>query len=162
MQKMLWAVGWGVKAFLWIVKGVLLVIALGALVLWPMSRGKELRLERLQYEVREGQIEEYALPIICNNGQILVLTHVKQSWRDPWLADARRDAAAQADGSKWHLRSRRSRRSPMYFPSALGPFHWRFEDMDLWLGRSIIHAVSAPCWFVAPVAAVWPMASIGL
>src|SRR4051812_29578282 len=58
MRKLVRILGRGIKVFLWIVKGLLLMATVGVMVLWPVScaRWMQVSVERLDVRPEWGQV----------------------------------------------------------------------------------------------------------
>ncbi len=57
MRSILRAAGSTARVFFWIVKGLLLVLAVGAAVMWSVSRGREMRVGTERYTARPASGE---------------------------------------------------------------------------------------------------------
>jgi hypothetical protein len=71
MRRILRAAGRTARGFLWIVKGLLLVLAVAVLVLWPMSRGKTLYALGTEFTAQMEQLDEAVACIECSDGRII-------------------------------------------------------------------------------------------
>jgi len=161
MKKLLRTVGRGVKVFLWIVKGLLLLMAVGVLVLWPMSRGRGLWLTRDEFIVQEQEVDRVDRVCLdggCDNGKIYLSTLHEQYRHGHQLARARTKAAMQDSEGKWEISSNPSDTYANFVHSSWGPFTWEFDEGNSYKKRD----VAAPCWLVAPSLALWPLIGIGL
>jgi len=159
MRKLLWTVGRGVTVFLWMVKGLLLLIAVGVLVLWPMSRGRDLSLSANHVHLEKPSA--YRLIELGCADQRIFLWNVVVYFHEN-LARSLKNAAKQGDEWKLMSKSYPIQNFDNIFPSRWGPFLWRATDDDDAQKLTTTRAISAPCWLVAPVLALWPLTSIGL
>jgi hypothetical protein len=150
----------GVRGFLWIIKGLLLLMAVGVGVLWPMSRGRNLNVYGIQFKVRDRGVDKISVEGGCDDRQIYVWTYVIYYSGGKEMAIARRDAMAQSYGWEWGSESLESLGIDFKLPSRWGPFHWHSTDYNGAEERNSIRAISAPCWLVAPALALWPVCSL--
>jgi hypothetical protein len=146
----------------WAMKAMLLLIAVGVLVLWPMSRGRIFEAWASHYVARSGHIESVDLAAWCDNGQIAIGCDRRQSLGGAALDLARAEAEAYHERWHWQRNSGYSAGMWRYITGAHGPFSvWFIDGNDkelIWHRRFY----SAPCWLIAPAAAAWPLASIAL
>ena len=158
MRKLL---GRGVRGFLWIIKGLLLLIAVGAAVMWPVSRGRQMAViaERYAAGPESGEYRDYSAG--CWDGRAFLV----RQWQDPGgpgLAWFRAKALAGGEGWRWKRGSKASSWDEEAWPSRWGPLRCDFFDLNnpgvTFHGRTI----AAPLWLVALAAGAWPLASITL
>jgi hypothetical protein len=162
MRSILRAAARGARGLLWVVKGLLLVVAVGVLVLWPMSRGRELGVGVERHVVRDQRVDEPALSARCDTGRIAVGRAV---WHYLGSADqeaARSRLAVLGPGWRWIHWSHATTGWESGWPSAWGPFRWWVIHKGYGnLAFDGLH-FSAPCWLVALAAGAWPVTSLGL
>lgn len=162
MRNFLRAAGRTARGFLWIVKGLLLILALATLVLWPMSCGREISLHGERYSKAADRVHDCQLLGACDNGLMVVagdMTHydsagaLQTQWPIP---------IAAGPGWKWELDSSPSEDDGRWLNSSFGPL--RYERVDIgqshfWMAR---RAFGLPCWLMAPLLAFWPLTSLTL
>jgi hypothetical protein len=158
------------RVFLWMIKGVLLLIALAALVMWPVSRGQRLRVTADRYLVNSSGLRQRSdweellrYTVACLDGR-LVLGKYRDRWERitvPSLALQE----ARMKGRGWKVERQKTRQSwdDSALPLNLGPIRWiHFSlDDDLWRKCSYRY-YAAPLWLVALVTGIWPTISISL
>jgi hypothetical protein len=147
MRKLLSVVGRGVRAFLWIVRGLLLLIALGVLVLWPMSSSNVLWIEGQRW-LKAPQMEQQFAVLGFSDGEIFIennqfkydgIEGTPRSWRLKTYSAPSRRGDRPRDHVRWE--AERGRMSDCIYE---------------------LRELAAPCWLVAPAFALWPVTSIGL
>src|SRR4051812_27983356 len=89
-----------VSILAWIVKGTLLAIAMTALVLWPMSRGRWLAVYGTRNSIEPQRVEFFSLTVECSNGWIVIGWDRQRTIPGPWLVGRRR-AIEQGLGWQW-------------------------------------------------------------
>ncbi len=72
MAKLSRAAGWGTRAFLWLVKGTLLLMAATTLVLWPMSREQSLEVSHEQWFVEPERVDLHNFAALADHCRILI------------------------------------------------------------------------------------------
>ncbi len=162
MRKILRAAGGTARVFLFVVKCLLLILAVGVLVLWPMSRGKFFNAHYIKYTVRPDRVDEVVAGIECENGRIIASHQAVRRLAGGMLAIGRQEAAHKGEAWKWETTSGEE---PAVTETALdrkAPLRWevvKLGDSDY---ATEIRAISAPCWLIAPLLALWPLVSIVL
>jgi hypothetical protein len=162
MTKLLSVMRRGATAFLWIAKGLLLLLALVTLVLWPVSRGRLIAV--IAERCRAGSVsgEDRAYLAECLDGRAIL----RCGWVDfaPGLALEliRAEVQSVGQGWRWERRSDAVGWNEASWPSRWGPFRWDFREFDGVDWTSHSRDVAAPLWLVSLVAGAWPVASIVL
>jgi hypothetical protein len=148
MRKLLGAVRVGIRAFLWIVKGLLLLLAVATFVFWPLSRGRTLYVE-VQRWTDGPHPKQYGYRAGCGDGRVLI----GRTWTN---------SETKTGGWKWQADVWRWALNDSDLPSTWGPFRWVFEGFSDPARSSRYCYSTAPVWLVAPVLALWPLTSVGL
>jgi len=78
MRKLLRMVGRAVKAFLWIVKGLLMLIAVGVVVMWPVSGGRTIGVRVERYTAGPASGEDRLYSAGCWDGRAAI----RREWGD--------------------------------------------------------------------------------
>jgi hypothetical protein len=144
------------RIFGWFIKTVLLLIALAALVIWPVSRGKRMSVsgEHDVVQPTRGELREYSIRVEYAR---LYIGHRWYTYVDPKSLQWFREQAA-ARGKRWRFESRSQKLSIVAYDASKrwGPFGWyQFERMN-----SGSRSYSLPLWLVALVAGLWPAVSL--
>jgi hypothetical protein len=155
MRKILRAVVATFKVCLWTAKGLLTLVALAALLLWPVSRGRLLFVEA-QRSSFSGGLDRLTMQVGSWDGRIFFA-------RDRLSLRKDSDGSALPEGGWiWRAGAQPMAGKEGVEFSAWGPFQWEVTGGEY--GRSVHHHryVSAPSWLVGAVAIAWPLMSIGL
>ncbi len=151
-----------VRGVLWVVKGMLLVIALGALVLWPLGYRHEGVIELSRYTLRHERVEEVWFLVSWDGGQI-GMCEGRWDYAGESLSEGRNQAAAHGVGWQWKVPP-----NTRWFITnhstnhSLGPFRWSYytpKDRD---ESNTDRRAFLPCWLMASCAAIWPITSLTL
>jgi len=150
-----------IRGFLWLIKGTLLVIALAALVLWPLSYGYKRTLWLLRYTVQTERVYAAHLTAGVEDGFITI-----GDYHDEAQGEAIRSVSAEAkrQGNGWH--SMNVQLPPAFsirnVGHPFGPVRWSiFTNKQL--GHSVvIRSIWCPCWLLFLSAAIWPLTSLTL
>jgi len=147
-----------VRRLLWLIKGMLLVIALGAMFLWPWSYFKKGYFLLSQYNDRFYRIEGAGFYTGWKEGRIGV-----DKWREEFTEESINEGHQRAAdcGVGWHWKI--ELKTPWFLnETSLGPLRWgRSESSYLGLSSSESHA-SVPCSLVSLGTAAWPLTSLTL
>jgi len=155
-----------VRWFSWVVKGTLLLIALVAMVLWPLgySNGVVAELEKLT--PHDDRVDEVGFWFGCVSGRIGTL---HRRWDTPadWAETVTEDGKPLPlpPGSHWKLTFVRTRPPLFSFEDddpSWGPFHWNSHDGANFPSLPDFHFVALPCWMLALMAGAWPLGSLTL
>jgi len=162
MRTILRAAGRTARGFLRFVKGLLLLLAVATLVLWPMSWGKAFIVAGSKYTVRSDRVDSVGVRIGCDHGRIFAVYDTDHSLDGNRLAMGR--AWAAQDGEAWKLKTTFSREPDLWdrFFDRWGPLRWTFlaeRDPDYARETKVI---ATPCWLLAPLLALWPLTSLTL
>jgi hypothetical protein len=146
----------------WGVKGVLLLVALAALVAWPCGHVHPGAASLSRWAVGT----ERAAGVAWFGGWGAGRIGVGRGWNafsGQELTGAVRDrVASDGPGRKWEVRPGSMHWGRLDAGPPLGPFRWdAFEDARPGLAYGY-RAFSLPCWLLAVVAGAWPLASVGL
>jgi len=162
MRKFLRVTAKGLVAFLWIVKGLLLLIAMGVLVLWPVSCTREASVRNDRFKLGSQRVENIVTAGWCLRGWI---SFGRADASFPVNPDSGLSPEMAARNSQGWVGAIESRESSKYIPqwrSSLGPFRWHFTAAEDMGSTSRARSVSAPCWLVATGAALWPLTSVAI
>jgi hypothetical protein len=101
MRTILRAAGRKPRVFLWVVKTVLLGVALAAVVLWPVSRGRSMwvRAERRTMGPGWGEYRSYTAE--CCDGRVVLGRYWRHGSSALWLAGIRDKVQSCGDGWRW-------------------------------------------------------------
>jgi hypothetical protein len=150
-----------VQDFLWVIKGMLLLIALAAIVMWPYSYGDGGSIERSRYTLNPQRVEEVSFTAGCGEGWIGI-----HSWRGAYwgqeLRDGRNEAAKQ--GAGWQ--TNRASSTPWFIDIKLdhlwGPLRWDWHVWEVPGKSGATRHVSVRCWLLASLTGAWPLTSLAL
>jgi hypothetical protein len=150
------------RIILWMVKGLMLLIALAALVMWPVSRGRILKVTADRFGV-ESKIGEWrSFWTRCWDGRFDI-GYGRRTFLDSksinWV-----DTVANVEGKgwRWNRTARQARWAPADWPNGWGPLRWDLVSRSNADGTNRYWAFAAPLWLVALVTGTWPLASITL
>lgn len=162
MRNILRAAGRMGRGFVWIVKGLLLLIAVGAVVLWPVSCGRNMALRPERYTVGPASGEWRWYSAECWDGRAFLSRGWEDAGGGPRLAWIREQVASGGEGWRWQRRSVASPWNEGYWPSRWGPLRWDLSDGNDLDATYHYRDVAAPLWLIALAAGAWPLASIAL
>ncbi len=151
-----------ISILLWIVKMVLLGVALVALVLWPVSCGRWMGVGADRYTMGPGWGEARRYTAECRDGRVVVSRYWRHASVDPYLAAIRDVVETGGEGWRW------DRWSDVYtwdegnWPGRWGPLRRHVIDGKDLSNRSVHRYFAAPLWVLALLAGPWPLASIAL
>jgi len=154
-------VRWVVRWTAWGIKGVLLLVALGALVAWPLScrhpgefggRRWVAGMERMDSQFVSGGWGEGRVGLFWGG----------QSYSAGWLATARQIAESEAPGWTWTWSPGTAAWRDFEGDSAWGPIRWTFSNEEQPPRTILRRRASAPCWLLALVTGAWPLASVAM
>jgi hypothetical protein len=148
--------------FLWVVKGLLLLIAVGAVVMWPVSRGRQMGVEAERYTAGPASGEDRWCSVRCWDRRAFLVGGRRDAWSGPRLDRIREKVQSGGDGWRWRRWPNAYDWNEIYWPSRWGPLRWNFTDVNYRDGTSRFRELAAPLWLVALAAAAWPLASIAL
>jgi hypothetical protein len=150
-----------VRGVLWMVKGVLLAIALGALILWPLSYGRGQTIWAIK--VTLGPEHDYAVQRTAGWGNGRVgLSEVRREFAGDLLNKARDFVAQRGTGWTWDANFGRGSIVTDNLGRSWGPFRWSSSDIRGTDGSVALRIASLPLWLLALCAAAWPLASLTL
>ena len=162
MRAILRAAGRSARVFLWIVKGLLLVLAVGAAVMWPVSRGRTMGVTTERYTAGPASAEDQWYYGVCRDGWAVL----RCGWGDAeggtglnWI---RTEVRSGGEGWRWQRWSKVYRWDEEFWPSRWGPLRWDFKDDNDPDWTDHYRDVAAPLWLVSLAAGAWPLASITL
>jgi hypothetical protein len=133
MRKLLSVMRGDATAFLWIVKGLLLVLALATLVLWPVSRGKFFFVRGEKYTAKPEGVDAVHAGMGYGSGRVFAwynTEHFGPRWpagaRGNMLMTAQKTAAREGGGWKCEVASDDSSSFLVVSWQGWGPLGWRF------------------------------------
>jgi len=150
-----------VRGVLWIVKGVLLAIALGALVLWPWGYryGGAISLSRITMEATKVDSVRY----FAGSGQGRIgMGGSHEQYSGEYFDAIRDEMAARETGWKWHAASGLPLFVNVNVRDSWGPFRWYSSSLNETSHLDGRGFASFPCWLLALLASIWPLASLAL
>jgi hypothetical protein len=150
-----------VRGILWVVKGVLLVIALGAIVLWPLSYGHEWHFDCQRVAVQTERIDVDGYEGGWSHGEFGV-----RKWRQGYAGDFLSEGRNwEVEGPNWHWFQGYGPPVIFWAPDSLsrwGPFRWRYFDGDNSGESATEYVFCFPCWFLSLFTSLWPLTSLTL
>ncbi len=155
MRKILRAAGKTARAFLWIVKGLLLLLAVATLVLWPVSRHRSLWMEGTRWRW-EPQHDETICSFDCRNGRV----RMAREWQN-YLYDSF-DSNKHGVGWRWKGWTAPRSEWDKAMSSTWVPLYWKVEHHRYTYSAYDNRDVSISCWLIAPLLALWPLVSLTL
>lgn len=148
-----------VRAMLWGIKGLLALVALGALVLWPWSCGHPGMVMGDRVTVRAEQADWRILHAGCGQGRVAIgMTEHTFPAGKPEFEQAR---FHNPDWS-WELQGPDTWSLFASGTSSWGPFRWSSEVSHHATGTLAFRAFVFPCWLLALITGAWPLASVAL
>ena len=149
------------QILLWLIKSALLLIALAALLLWPLSRGREIELirERLTSTPQSSQWQRYRFE--CCDGR-LILARYQRQYAGAAPSGLHPAATQTPNQPRWELRSPSGQWSESEWTTKSGPLRWlRFDRTDPDQSATF-RGIAAPLWLIALAAGAWPALSLSL
>jgi len=150
-----------VRGVLWVVKGVLLAVALGALVVWPWSYWRGAYFWTGRYSKNNDRIDYITYTAAWRDGRIIV-----SAARGFWIIPDEEDGESFRSKYKigWMMESdpQSSAYATIPLDSSLGPIGWEIKDFHKSWRSSRTYTASCPLWLVALLAALWPLTSLTL
>src|SRR4051794_22570151 len=101
MRKILRAAAKGLTVFLWVAKGLLLILAVGAVVMWPVSCGRGMGVRAERYTAGPASGEDHIYYAACWDGRAVLGGWWQDAGGGPWLAGIRAHVASGGDGWRW-------------------------------------------------------------
>jgi hypothetical protein len=150
-----------VRGLLWVIKGMLLAIALAALVLWPWSYGHGGSIELVRFVPGSERVERVELIVGWGDGRI----HMGEGsfeYTGESLSYGRGVAAAQGTGWKWRIQLTKPWFSANHYDHSWGPFRWVRRDSKDRDNSFSERFACVPLWLLALSIAVWPLTSLTL
>jgi hypothetical protein len=164
-----------VRAFFWLVKGVLLLAAVAALVTWPWSYGRLGRLGAHRWSVTAEQVDSTWVYGRCEDGRVGVgrgklsyrpdptprsaYTQVRAGWD---FTSASREAASASPGWTWECKLVPTNLDGPSEDAAWGPVRWGSLDLPAAFETYTRRSASLPLWLLALAAGAWPLASVAM
>ncbi len=147
---------------LWIVKTVLLLFALAALVLWPVSGGRLMEVSAERYTMGPGWGEHRRYSAQCQDGRVVIGRYWGHASVGTWLPFIRDKVQSGGEGWRWDRGSRADTWYEGDWPGRWGPLRWDVTDDKDPSDTSVLRVFAAPLWMLALLAGTWPLASITL
>jgi len=150
-----------VRGVLWVGKGGLLLIALGALFVWPWSYHQDRYLVISRFWLPSSTMRVAKIHIGFSDGQIAIGgigDHIL-------VGNAERIGELSRDGSpswRWEMQGNSPKEVDWGLREQLGPLRW--TTLDLYKGglSRFVRWASFPCWLLSSLAALWPLTSLTL
>ena len=149
------------RGIFWIIKALLLAIAVAALILWPSTSDKGAFVFLEKYSQAPDHINQKTLYLNSDQGQIAfgqqILTRKGQmfDFYSHWLAD-------HPQAASWKLDAMTGIFLPTTEKHSLGPVAWSAQNSSSPnLVRTDRHIV-LDCWFIALLTTAWPLTSLTL
>src|SRR5206468_866478 len=117
--------------FLWIVKGLLLVLAVAAAVMWPVSRERSMGVIAERYTAGPASGEDRWYSGGCRDGWAVFGRACKDAgggWELGWIREA---VKSGGEGWRWRRRSEADPWEDGVSPTRWGPLRWYLTDIDL-------------------------------
>jgi hypothetical protein len=150
-----------IRVTVWLVKGVLLLVAVAALVAWPWIYRHPGRIRLKQFRARPDGVEHQAYFAGVGRGVVGVADY-HGVYAGAELAEGRREAAAHGPGWKLHAFPVMPDWVTVRSDADSGPFRrlsFDYKNVDSWVAG---YGVGIPCWAVALLAGAWPLTSVAL
>jgi len=150
-----------VRGFLWLIKSVLLAIALAAMVVSISSFWQWGWIKISRITLTSDQVEERKFIFNYEDGRIGVWEG-RRLLTGEFMDYGRK--MAEANGMGWQSKAGfiTSEFAPSRWDHSFGPFRWSFFVGKAPHDAGQIHSLSIPCWFVALLAGAWPLISLVL
>ena len=148
-----------VRVILWIIKGVLLAVALGALLFWPWSYWHAVDLMVSRSAIRSDQVDYFNIAIGWEDGRIVVAQWNSKYGRESPPED-RNGTTIQSASWEWHLNS--AEKLNWYHDSdrSSDPIYWNSRVAKYPYGSFQSYWLSVRCGLVALLTAAWPLTSL--
>jgi hypothetical protein len=150
------------RIILWMVKGVLLVIALAALVMWPVSSASWRRVIVERYTVTAERAEWRLYHFGAQNGRLTLGRFVGVYDPNAVPVLIRKGVETGGQGWQWLWMSQPNRWNDDVWRSKWGPLRWDIYNSTKGSPSNRIHRFAAPLWLVALFTGAWPLLSIFL
>lgn len=147
---------------LWIVKTVLLGVALAAGVLWPVSCGRSMAVHAERYTMGPGWGEYRTYSAGYADGRVIIGREWLHASGGSWPALIRHQVKTGGEGWRWERWSGAYTGDEAEWPGRWGPLRWAVSDGKDPSGTLVRRFFAAPLWMLALFAGTWPLASIAL
>lgn len=150
-----------VRGLLWLIKGMLLAIALAAMILWPWSYGHDGLVGLSRYSQTSERVESLVYAVAYCDGRIAIGCE-RDIFRDDQLSDAHDEAASHGPGWKREVGSGKAWLDERNSWTHQGPLWFWFNQGG---GRGITfqwRVVAVPFWLLFLSTAPWPLTSLTL
>ncbi len=151
-----------ISILLWIVKTVLLGVALAALVLWPVNGGRRMGVRADWFTMGPGWGEDRWYTAECCDARVIIGHYWRHASGDPWLAWIRDKVEPGGEGWRWERWSDVYTWDEGEWPGRWGPLRWDVSDGKDPSVTVVARTFAAPLWMLALLAGTWPLASIAL
>jgi hypothetical protein len=113
---------------LWIVKTVLLIVALAAGVLWPVSGGRRMWANAERYTMGLGWGEDRGYSAGCWDGRVVIRRYGHHAWVDYWLDLIQSKVQTGGEGWRWERWMVADTWHEGDWPGRWGPLRWDVFD----------------------------------
>jgi hypothetical protein len=162
MRSILRAAGRTARGVLWLAKGLLLILAVAVLVVWPVSRGNAFGAWRSSYTERSKWADEFQLAIGCRNGRICAAHRTNHYSVDAFQVWGTFAPWRNSQGWKWSAASGNGADFPDVSFDGWGPLRWKFQTTHDPNYATEWRSIAISCWLLAPLLALWPLISFTL
>jgi hypothetical protein len=149
------------RIFFLLFKGVMLMIALAALVMWPVSRGRAMEALAQRHTMASDSFERRWCWCGAWDGRIYLGWGWGRYFNPQLLDRVREDPRASAGGWQFERSSQELAWNDLRM-SRWGGVRWEILDTNDAMIQQRYRRFAAPLWLVALVAGAWPAALLGL
>jgi hypothetical protein len=150
-----------IRGTMWAVKGLLLCVALAALVAWPWSYGHPGRFDGQRWLVFAHRVDWLYLAAGWGNGRCGIRWE-GTTYTDAWLDYGRKEAASNSPAWGWDWDPGAHQWEELDGTEPFGPFRVESRAKSQEGRTDVWRACSLPCWLLALVAGAWPAGSVAL
>jgi hypothetical protein len=144
-----------------VIKGVLLMIALTALLMWPASRGRAMEALAERHTMASESFERRWCWCAAWDGRVYLGWGWGRYFNPQLLDRLREDPKASAGGWQFERSSQELAWNELRL-SRWGALRWEISDTNNVMIHQLYRRFAAPLWLVALVAGTWPAASLAL
>jgi hypothetical protein len=150
-----------VRWMAWGVKGVLAVVAVAALVLWPWSYRRAERVTADRLNASDQWVDLQRIGGAWERGRVGI-GWASAGFRGSELESMRALAKEVGPGWKWTRHPLQPSVKFSEAPNSWGPLHWGYADLTDADGTASERYFSLPLYLLALLAGAWPLASAAL